>query len=107
MVKKKNIKELVKVIRSKNAGPYQLTFDIIFKEFEVYEKVKAKQAINRELIVELYNIKAKDIISLIYYDPAKAVKFTIVRPLSAGAIGDRDVYGAQQHAPLLDIELEI
>ncbi len=107
MVKRKNIKELVTVIRSKNAGPYQLTFDIIFKNFAVYEEVKTKQAINRDLIAELYNIQPEDVISVIYYDPAKAVKATIVRPCSAGAIGDRDVYGAQQHAPLLDIELEI
>ena len=36
----------------------------------------------------------------------KAIKATIVRPMPSGALGERDVYGAQQHAPLLGIEFE-
>ena len=34
-----------------------------------------------------------------------AVKATIVRPLASGALGERDVYGAQQHVPLMNLEL--
>ncbi|SJZ68691.1 DUF4387 domain-containing protein [Selenihalanaerobacter shriftii] len=105
MPKTKNIRELVDVIRSKNAGPYELTFDFIFKSFEIYEEVKSSGVINEELIAELYDIKLEDVISVINYDPAKAIKATIVRPFSSGAIGETDVYGAQQHAPLLKIEI--
>ena len=36
---------------------------------------------------------------------ALAIKVTLPRPIVAGTPGDRDVYGAQQHRPLLDIEL--
>jgi len=32
-------------------------------------------------------------------------KITLPRDVVSGDVGDRDVYGAQQHAPLLDIEL--
>lgn len=38
---------------------------------------------------------------MIYFDPAKAVKVTIKRPIPSGALGEVDVYGAQQHAPLV------
>jgi hypothetical protein len=107
MPETKNIRELVDVIRSKNAGPYELTFDFIFKDFDIYEKVKASGVINEELIAKLYDISIDDVISVINYDPAKAIKATIVRPRSSGAIGETDVYGAQQHAPLLSIEIPV
>ncbi|MBM7624686.1 DUF4387 domain-containing protein [Sporohalobacter salinus] len=105
MSETKNIRELIDVIRSKNAGPYELTFDFIFKSFEIYDKVKESGVINKELIAELYDIPVDDVISVINYDPAKAIKATIVRPCSSGAVGETDVYGAQQHAPLLSIEI--
>ena len=35
---KYNIRELAQVIRSKNSGPFELTLDIIFKDFETYKQ---------------------------------------------------------------------
>ncbi len=99
------ITEVAEVIRSKNSGPYELTMDIIFKDFDSYENVKQKNIINKELVSSLYQIPEEDIISIINFDPAKAIKITIKRPLVAGAVGESDVYGAQQHAPLLGIEV--
>ncbi len=34
---KRKLKDIAEVIRSKNAGPYELTFDIIFKSWEIFE----------------------------------------------------------------------
>lgn len=102
---KYKLKDIASVIRSKNSGPYELTFDVIFKEFELYNKVKDSEAINKKNFAELYNIPETDIISLVYFDPAKAVKVTIVRPIPSGSLGETDVYGAQQHAPLMNLTL--
>ena len=99
--------DIAGVIRSKNAGPYELTLDIIFKEQEWYRKIKNSSAINRPLISRIYNIPAGDILDIIEFDPAGAIKITVKRPLISGDIGETDVYGAQQHAPLLGLELEI
>ena len=33
---KHKLTELASVIRSKNSGPYELTFDVIFKDFETF-----------------------------------------------------------------------
>lgn len=96
-----NLIDIASVIRSKNSGPYELTFDVIFKDFDMYNKVKAARAINEEAFCRLYEIPLSDIIKLVYFDPAKAVKITINRPIPSGALGETDVYGAQQHAPLL------
>lgn len=102
----KKLNELASVIRSKNAGPFFLTFDIIFAERETYERVKATGVINTRTFSELYRIP-EDHIEFYDYPPAFAFKFSIKRPLACGDIGDSDIYGAQQHAPLLKLEIPI
>ena len=99
--------DVASVIRSKNSGPYELTFDIIFKDFEAYNKAKEAQVITKSVFAPLYNIPESDIISLVYFDPAKAIKITIVRPIPSGALGETDVYGAQQHAPLMKFKFKL
>ena len=38
-----------------------------------------------------------------FFDPARAFKLTLRRNWAQGSVGERDTFGAQQHAPLLDI----
>ena len=99
--------DITDIIRSKNSGPYELTFDIMFKDFEWFQKVCDAKVINEELVCRLYKIKPEDIINIVEFKPAKAIKITIKRPICSGDLGETDVYGAQQHAPLLDIEFEL
>jgi len=99
--------DIASVIRSKNSGPYELTLDIIFNDFENYKRIKEGGFINEELICALYNVTPDKIIGIIAFDPAKAIKATIKRPLCSGDLGETDVYGAQQHAPLLSLEFDI
>lgn len=101
------LKDIASVIRSKNAGPYELTLDIILKEQEMFDKLKAAGIINAEVIARLYKIPVEDVLSIVYFPNALAIKATIVRPLASGNMGERDVYGAQQHAPLVNFEFEV
>ena len=101
------LKDIASVIRSKNAGPYELTLDIILKEREMFDKLKAAGIINAEVIARLYKIHVEDVLSIVYFPNALAIKATIVRPLASGNMGERDVYGAQQHAPLVNFEFEV
>lgn len=96
--------DVTNIIRSKNSGPYELTMDIMFKSIEDFEDACSKKIINEELICELYKIKKEDIINIIEFKPANAIKITIKRPIASGDLGETDVYGAQQHAPLLSVE---
>lgn len=98
--------DITDVIRSKNAGPYELTFDIMFKDYEWYNRACAAKVINEDLICKLYKIKPQDILGIVEFKPAKAIKVTIKRPLCSGDLGETDVYGAQQHAPLLGLEFD-
>lgn len=101
------LRELASVIRSKNSGPYELTFDVLFRDDETYRLVTESNSINKELIAGLYGIPEEDILSIISFPKARAVKVTIVRPIPSGSLGERDVYGSQQHAPLLDAVIEV
>lgn len=96
--------DITNIIRSKNSGPYELTMDIMFKSREEFEDICNKGIINEELICELYKINKEDIINIIEFKPANAIKITIKRPIASGDLGETDVYGAQQHAPLLSVE---
>jgi hypothetical protein len=106
-VKEAPLTDLAAVIRSKNAGPYELTLDIMFKEEKHYLYLKQIDYFTRELIAGLYGISIEKILKVVYFDPAFAVKCTLVRPLVSGSIGDSDVYGAQQHAPLLLLKVPV
>ena len=101
----KALVELASVIRSKNAGPFELTVDIIFKDRKIYERVKAAQSLDAALIARLYRISAEDVLAVTYFDPACAFKATMKRRLPSGNLGEKDIYGAQQHAPLLEVSL--
>ncbi len=101
----KPLVELASVIRSKNAGPFELTIDIIFKERDIYERMKREQSLNAALIARLYRIPEDDVVAVTYFDPAAAFKATMKRQLPSGNLGEKDIYGAQQHAPLLELSL--
>jgi hypothetical protein len=103
----KNLREIAKVIRSKNSSPMKLTLDIIFKDRQTFEEVKKRGLINKSVIASAYQIPEAEIEKVIYFDPAIAVKIGMPRLVRSGSPGDTDVYGAQQHGPLLGINLDI
>jgi len=96
--------DVATVIRSKNAGPLQITLDILFPDTASYEIACASSSLKAPALAERYEV-ALDTLSVIHYRPARAIKVVIDRALVAGTPGDSDVYGAQQHHPLLDIML--
>ena len=96
--------EGIKLVRSKNAGPFVLTFDIMFDDPEVYRVIQDAGVINKELVAQLYGQPEEDVL-FFYCDNALAIKFSIPRPVFSGDLEDSDVFGGQQYAPLLDIEI--
>lgn len=95
------VKDVALVIRSKNAGPYELTFDLMFPDAKTFDEVR--NSITKEKIAELYQIDVSKVLSIIHFTPAYAVKITIERPRPSGDLGETDVYGAQQHTPLFEL----
>jgi len=95
------VRDVAAVIRSKNAGPFELTFDLMFTDKQVFDEVR--RSITPERIAELYRIPVEHVLKIVHFEPALAVKITIVRPRPSGSLGETDVYGAQQHAPLFEL----
>lgn len=97
--------DLAEVLRSKNAGPLLITFDIILPDADTYRRVVESEVLTSELIATLYDLPARDV-QIMAFEAANAIKITIPRTgPTSGAPGDRDVYGAQQHVPLIDIRI--
>lgn len=95
---------LAQLIRSKNAGPFELTFDIMFEEVAIYQRVKTSGALTQESIAACFGI-APEQVKFFYCDNALAVKATIPRPIVQGDLEDADGHGGQQYAPLMDIDI--
>lgn len=99
-----NLAQVASVIRSKNAGPLTLSFDLMFPSRQAFMSARTSSALSAQRIAELYGVQASDV-SIVAYEAANAIKIALPRAVVAGSPGDRDVYGAQQHTPLLTIEL--
>ncbi|GAA4339771.1 DUF4387 domain-containing protein [Pigmentiphaga soli] len=98
------LKDVAKVVKSKNAGPFEITLDIILPDAQAFDLVEASGVFDSALFARLYGFDESEIL-FSAYRPALAFKATIPRRIASGDIGDTDVYGAQQHAPLLDVEI--
>lgn len=99
------LSQLARIIRSKNSGPFEMTFDVMFDQKEVYERVRNADVLSNETIKRLYQVQDEDILTNMYFEPALAWKCTIKRPWAQGSVGELDTLGTQQHAPLLDIHV--
>ena len=96
--------DIAKVVRSKNAGPLNLTFDIMFESKEDYARGLASEDLRPPSIASIYGVSENTVI-VTPYPAAFAIKITIPRHYPAGSPGDRDVYGAQQHIGLLEVKI--
>ncbi len=98
------LSDIAQVIRSKNAGPRRLTLDVMFGSDADYQRVAQSPALGAEAIGRLYGVPAPEV-TVIPYPAGRAIKIVMARKIMAGDPGEKDVYGAQQHAPLLGIEI--
>ena len=103
----KNILEIARVVRSKNSGPYELVLDIMLKDRALFEALRASGQFSPERLAKVYGVELAEIRRIVWCEPANAVKVVMPRRIVSGAPGDSDVYGAQQHAPLLSMEFDL
>ncbi|MBV9748929.1 MAG: DUF4387 domain-containing protein [Acetobacteraceae bacterium] len=96
--------ELARLIRSKNAGPFTLTFDVMFAEEESYRRVLRSGALTRASFARMYHVPEEDV-SFFEHDAARAIKISIPRPYAQGDREDGDMYGGQQHGPLVNLPI--
>jgi hypothetical protein len=98
--------DVAKLVRSKNAGPFWLTIDVMFDDHKTYEAVRDQHVITVDLISRLYR-QSPEQVRLFTHDAALAIKVSLPRPHSSGSPLDTDVFGGQQYAPLLDLAVQL
>jgi hypothetical protein len=99
------LSDMVEFVFSKNAGPFVITFDACFRDEAGYRDAVASGAFSTDAIARMLKIDRSRVVSVYPYDAARTIKFSIVRDVSSGTFGDRSVFGSQQWAPLLDVEI--
>lgn len=98
---------LASIIRAKNAGPYEVTFDIMFDAPAVYQAVKASGVLTKSKVAETLRVDETDVIVAMWWDCALAFKATIVRPMVSGGFGEVDMHASTQHVPLMALEIPL
>ena len=97
--------QLTSVFRSKNAGPFMLTIDLMFPDRRSFRRVADSGALSLSAVASRFGVDEAQV-RIIPFDAVNTIKVTLPRwEAGSGAPGDRDVYGAQSHAPLLDLEI--
>ena len=96
--------DMASVCRSKNAGPFQLTVDLMFDSPEKYFKVLNSPCFTVDKIGKLYNTAAEKV-AIKTFERILTIKVVLPRSASSGSPADCDVYGSQQHFPLGNLEI--
>ena len=93
----KKLIEYTKILRSKNAGPLFITFDLIFNTKE--DMLYVAKRLKKEDVARAYDIKEEKI-DIIPYEVVNSIKITFPRKHISGSVYDNDIYCCQQHIPL-------
>jgi hypothetical protein len=96
--------DLARLIRSKNAGPFVLTFDVMFEDEATYRHVLKSRVLTAEVFSRLYDVPVQQV-QFFEHDAARAIKISIPRPTVQCDLDDGDAYGGQQHAPLVTLDV--
>ena len=96
--------DMAMVCRSKNAGPFQVTIDLMFESPERYNAVLNSPSFTVEAISSLYQTDPAKVV-IKPFERILTIKVVLARSCSSGAPLDSDVYGSQQHFPLGDMEI--
>ena len=88
----------VSVLRSKNAGPYYLTLDVVFREQRDFDKTV--RTLRPEDIAREYGVEAGSVTPISDLPALRAIKVSLLRRFPAGHPGCSDCYGMNQEEPL-------
>jgi len=96
------VSEVCRYVRSKNAGPFWITLDLMFKDRESFDHYAYSPALNAGAIAGLYGVDEK----LIKHFPVVdllVLKISYPRHTPQGGALERDMHGGQQYVRLLDV----
>ncbi|HNS15588.1 MAG TPA: DUF4387 family protein [Syntrophorhabdaceae bacterium] len=99
--------DMVKVLRSKDAGVNTITYDIFFKDERSYRQALASNVFTKRSVAKILNIPEAHIIGTYRADPCHAIKISRFREMISGTPGSPDGFGAQQHMRIERITIPV
>lgn len=104
------LNEVASVLRSKNSGPFEITFDVMFENESVYRILKESQILSSKLIEDIFALKPEEVLWCGWFDQARAWKATIPRKrhgisMAGGGFMENDIHGSQQYIPLANVQI--
>lgn len=106
----KTLGDISTLLRSKNAGPFEITLDVMFESQSVYQLIKESKFLNSASMAKLFQIAEDDIVWNGFFDQALAYKVTIPRlrngkPTASGGFMENDVHASQQYISFMNLSL--
>ena len=98
------VSEVCSYIRSKNAGPFWITLDLLFRDRDLFDRHAHAPQLQADAIGALYGIDAALVKHFLIPD-LLVLKISYPRRQPQGGALERDMHGGQQYVRLLDVEL--
>lgn len=98
------LRDVCHEVRSKNAGPFWVTFDIFFDGPDSFRRYHADPALSADTFARIYGADASRV-KQVPVEYLSMVKISYPRTSPQGGMVERDMHSGQQYVPLLDIEL--
>jgi hypothetical protein len=99
------VKDVCKYVRSKNAGPFWVTFDLFFKDSGSFGTYALSEALNGEVFAELFGTDSH-LVKRFALKNLNVLKISYPRPNPQGWMGERDMHQGQSFARILNVELD-
>jgi hypothetical protein len=96
------LKDVCRHIRSKQAGPFWITFDIYFNSRENFNRYCDDEALSTEAFASLYGADPT-LVKRIPVPQLDMIKISYPRPTPQGGMVERDMHAGQQYVRLSNI----
>ena len=97
--------DMVNFLFSKNAGPYAVTYDVLFKDRQTYDVARRSGVFTKDNLASVLKLPVERFLSVREFEAAWVIKFTVGREISSGDFADASVFGSQYWPPLIDLEI--
>jgi hypothetical protein len=99
------VKDVCRLVRSKNAGPFWVTIDLFFDTPENFRRYATSSALGAETFARLYGTDA-GLVKRFAVENLSMVKISYPRASPQGGVVERDLHSGQQYVRLLSLELD-
>lgn len=99
------VQDVCRHVRSKNAGPFWVTFDLFFRNREDFHRYARHPALGPATFERLFGTDPT-LVKQFPVENLNMVKISCVRPAPSGGREERDMHSGQMFVRLLDVQLD-